>query len=153
MRAGELHGLNAEQIENEWIRLKASQVKTKKARTVWIDPELARDFRALVAAGKRPHPKQLARLFKLAAESCGGNSELVIHSLRHTRATRLLEAGVDAQVTCEMMGWTSFNTMKRYRHVKPSMHVEAAKKVTLQRRGNPQNGEIVQFVPKNVLAG
>lgn len=149
MRAGELQAVSPDQIveqgENGWIMLRADQVKTKAARRVWIRPDLARDFRALVASGARPNPFTLARNFKQAAEKCGESGELVIHSLRHTRATRLLEAGVDPQITMEMLGWTSFNTMKRYRHVKPSMHAEAAKKVSLQRGETGEMGAVVRF--------
>jgi integrase len=152
MRAGELQVLTPEQIENEWITLRASQVKTKRARKVYISEELARNFRALVASGARPNAARLRTIFKRAAEACGDSGELVIHSLRHTRTTRLLEAGVDPQVTMEMMGWTSFNTMTRYRHVKPHMHVEAAKKVTRARGDFAENGQIVQFDQK-ILAG
>jgi integrase len=149
MRAGELQAVAPEQIveqgENGWIMLRADQVKTKAARRVWIRPDLARDFRALVASGERPNPFTLARNFKQAAGECGDGGELVIHSLRHTRATRLLEAGVDPQITMEMLGWTSFNTMKRYRHVKPAMHAEAAKKVSLQRGETGDLGNLVRF--------
>lgn len=161
MRAGELQSLEQEQItistddeqqENGWIALRASKVKTKTARLVWIRPDLARELRALVASEQVPNPFTLARNFKSAVEKCGGSEELVIHSLRHTRATRLFESGVDPQTTMEMMGWTSFNTMKRYRHIKPSMHVEAAKKVALRRGDFSLNGKIVSFIPKRVAS-
>lgn len=145
MRAGELDGLDAEQIGDEWISLRASQVKTKQARRVWIRPELARDLRALITAGARPTARHLASVFKKAVKAVGGSSELVIHSLRHTRATRLLEAGTDPQVTMQMMGWTSFVTMMRYRHVQPSMHAEAAKKVALRVGDFAENGVILPF--------
>lgn len=163
MRAGELQAIAPEQItedattgedgeqhENGWIALRRSQVKTKAARRVWIRPELARDLRALIASGKRPNAHTLARNFKSAAEACGDSGELVIHSLRHTRATRLLESGVDPQVTMEMMGWTSFNTMTRYRHVKPAMHVEAAKKVTRARGGTVAKPTVVPFPTQKI---
>lgn len=150
LRAGELQALTSEQIENEWIKLRARQTKTNTAREVWIDPDLARDFRALVASGGRPDRWHLLRIFRSAVEACGGNPELVLHSLRHTRATRLLESGVDPQITMEMMGWTSFNTMRRYRHVQSYMHVEAAKKVALRRGGNPENGSVVPFASKKI---
>jgi integrase len=148
MRAGELQAIEPSQIENEWITLRANQVKTKTRRMVWIDPARARDLRALIASGQRPNGARLRTIFKRAAKAVGDSGELVIHSLRHTRATRLLEAGVDPQVCMEMLGWTSFNTMTRYRHVKPAMHVEAAKKVALQRGDLAENGSVLAFEPR-----
>lgn len=145
LRAGELHGLEPEQITNEWIKLRASQVKTKRAREVYIRPELAKDFRAMIASGQRPKAFHLRRIFKQAAKACGDSGELVVHSLRHTRATRLLENGVDPQITMEMLGWTSFATMTRYRHVNSSMHAEAAKKVARAGGGSTENGQVIPF--------
>ena len=88
--------------------------------------------------GQRPNASRLRTIFKRAVKAVGDSEELVIHSLRHTRATRLLEAGVDPQATMEMMEWTSFNTMKRYRHVKPSMHAEVRKKLPYAWRTLPK---------------
>jgi integrase len=38
MRAGELHAIRPDQIVNEWITLRAAQVKTNKPRRVYIEP-------------------------------------------------------------------------------------------------------------------
>lgn len=145
MRAGELLRLKPEQIEHERIRLKAANNKTKTARLVYIGPEIARQLRATVASGSLPDRKQLWQVFKDAVRACGYNEELTLHSLRHTRATRLMEAGVDAQITMQMLGWRSFSTMARYRHVNDDMQREAAEKVSHRRGETPDTSDVLQF--------
>ncbi len=137
MRLGEVYVITPEQVSDEWIRLHAKQTKTGKAREVWIDPELARELRSLIARGAVPHEYRLRRHFKEAVKMCGGSPELVLHSLRHTRATRLLEHGTREKIVMQMLGWTSVATMHRYQHVNDEMHAEAAKKVTRFGRSLP----------------
>ncbi len=145
MRLGELYILAPEQVENGWIRLHARQTKTQQARAIRLDPELAGELRQMIQAGEVPNECRLLKRFKFAVKACGGSPDLVLHSLRHTRATRLLQGGVDPQITMEMLGWTSFTTMKRYRHVNSQMHVEAAEKVSRVRGDFGNNGAIVPF--------
>lgn len=145
MRLGELYVLSPEQVGNEWIRLHASQTKTQKAREIYISPELAGELRQMIAAGEVPEAFLLRNHFDKAVKACGGSEALVLHSLRHTRATRLLQGGVDPQVTMQMMGWTSYSTMMRYRHVNSVMHVEAAKKVSRSRGDFGNSGAVVPF--------
>lgn len=38
------------------------------------------------------------------------------HCLRHTGATRMLEAGVDVKTVMEIGGWRSLKVMERYLH-------------------------------------
>lgn len=130
MRAGELHKLRPEQIEIDTIRLKAADVKTKASRLIYIGEEMARELRAIVASKRMTEAARLRRQFKAAVRACGYSEELCLHSLRHTRATRLLESGADPQVTMQMMGWKTFATMQRYRHVNDDLQRAAAKKVS-----------------------
>lgn len=145
MRTGELMGLKPEQIEHERVKLKAADTKTKASRLIYIDPEMARELRALVAAGKLPRRAQLWKVFKAAVKACGYSEELCLHSLRHTRATRLLESGVDPQVTMQIMGWTSFSTMQRYRHVTGELQREAVQKVSHRRGEQASEGVVLPF--------
>jgi integrase len=145
MRLGELMGLKPEQIETDTIRLKAKDVKTKASRLIFIGEDTARELRAIVASGSIPDPSQLRKKFKAAVRACGYSEELCLHSLRHTRATRLLESGVDPQVTMQMMGWKNFTTMQRYRHVNDELQRAAAKKVSHLRGELPSDGVVLPF--------
>lgn len=142
LRLGELYIISPEQVGNEWIRLHARQTKTSKAREVFLDAELADTLRQMLAAGEMPKEYQLRRHFKGAVKTCGGSAELVLHSLRHTRATRLLQHGIDGKIVMEMLGWTSVATMHRYQHVNSQMHAEAAKKAS-RTRGDFGNSGLV----------
>lgn len=148
MRLGEVYVIAPEQVSDEWIRLHRSQTKTGKAREVYLAPELSRELRALIAGGAMPKAYSLRRHFKAAVKTCGGSDELVLHSLRHTRATRLLQEGVLPAIVMEMLGWTSPTTMMRYTHVNSVMHAEAAKKATRMRGEKPAKGKVVAFKGK-----
>jgi site-specific recombinase XerD len=129
LREGELYKLAPEQIGNDSVRLFGDQTKNNKPRVVYVAQDLCRDMRALIASGAMPKAYLLRRKFKKACKACGQPEGLVIHSLRHTTATRLLAAGVDLQVTQEIMGHLDIRTTLKYRHVAEDMKREAAKKL------------------------
>lgn len=145
LRCGELRKLKPEQIETDTIRLKAAMVKTKASRLVFIGEDMARELRALVTSKGMTNASQLRKQFKKAVRACGYSEELCLHSLRHTRATRLLESGVDGKIVMQMMGWKSFATLARYSHVNDDMQREAAKKVSHGRGELPSDGVVLPF--------
>lgn len=59
----------------------------------------------------------------------GGTEDFVFHSCRHTRATRLLEAGVDLPIIQAMLGHKHIETTMRYAHVKASNIENAMEKM------------------------
>jgi len=52
--------------------------------------------------------------------------EFVIHALRHTCASRLVNAGVDLYVVCKWLGHSSIQITERYAHLNPDKLVHAA---------------------------
>jgi site-specific recombinase XerD len=54
-----------------------------------------------------------------------GDLEFVIHSLRHTCASRLVNAGVDLYVVCKWLGHSSIQITERYAHLNPDKLVHA----------------------------
>lgn len=54
-----------------------------------------------------------------------GDSEFVIHSLRHTCASKLVNAGVDLYVVCKWLGHSSIQITERYAHLNPDKFVHA----------------------------
>ncbi len=56
-----------------------------------------------------------------------GDKEYVPHSLRHTCASRLVNAGVDLYVVKEWLGHSSIKVTERYAHLSPVKLVQAVK--------------------------
>ena len=63
------------------------------------------------------------------------DAQCVIHMLRHTGCTRLIEAGVDLRSVMEWMGHSSLDITQRYAHFVPARLDDAADKLTDLRRG------------------
>lgn len=152
-RRGEMFGLRPEQIANDHITLRSEQTKTDSPRTVFIEPSLADEMRALVASGQMPHHRHLLRIFKLACKSCGYSDELVLYSLRHTTATRLMECGVDTRIIQQVLGHSDISTTQRYTHVGNDMLREAAKKLSHRRGDLGQNSTVVPLRAPKISMG
>jgi integrase len=142
LRSGELQKLTPEQITIEAVRaedgtehecgvvrLRVGQTKNNKSRAAIFSADLAKYLRALVATGSLPTGQQLLTNFKRARDSAGIEGNLVIHSLRHTRNTRLRKAGVSEKLRMQMLGHTSEEANRIYDHVDLTDQLEAVKKV------------------------
>jgi integrase len=81
----------------------------------WTDHDLV--FPSEV--GTPIHPgnvnREFKKVLKVAGLPAGGFRP---HDLRHGMATHLLEAGVDARIVMQLMGWSQSSMLKRYQHVR-----------------------------------
>jgi integrase/recombinase XerC len=143
IRLSELNGMNVEDLD-----LLSDQVKVRgkgrKERIVPVgsravlalrrylnlrEPLVARsggDRRALFLSrrGKRLAPRGIQRIVHRMFDAIGGDG-LRVHSLRHTFATHMLDAGADLRAVQELLGHASLSTTQVYTHTS----VERLKKV------------------------
>jgi integrase len=145
MRRAELWKLRPEQVGNETITLDAEQTKTGATRKVPVPVEMATQLRAMVAARSLPNADHVYRAFKEAVKACGGDPELCLHSLRHTRGTRLMEANVDVRIIAQLLGHKVLQTTMRYTHPNDDVLAEAAKKVHQLRGPQDEKGVVIDL--------
>ena len=143
IRLSELCGINLEDLD-----LLSDQVKVRgKGRKERIVPVGSRavlalrrylnpgssvvarprtDRRAVFVSrlGKRLAPRGVQRIIHAMLDGIGGDG-LRVHSLRHTFATHMLDAGADLRAVQELLGHASLSTTQIYTHTS----VERLKKV------------------------
>lgn len=137
IRISELVSLNVEDIEfNE--NLMKVKGKGKKERIVPIGSkaidsiknylikkaELKKDSSFLRYGaifenrfGLRISPRSVHRIVKKCSKVAGINKRITPHSLRHSYATHLLDAGADLRIIQELLGHSKLSTTQRYTHL------------------------------------
>ncbi len=142
LRQGELQKLGPDQITIEQVEdedgtlvpvgvltLRKGQTKNNTHRLVLLSEAIAKKMRALIVSGCLPKADQLLDVFKDACISAGYTGNLVIHSLRHTRNTRLRKAGINQKIRKELLGHISDEANDIYDHVDLQDQLQVVKKV------------------------
>jgi integrase/recombinase XerC len=131
LRVSELVGLNLNQLDSD-LGIARVMGKGRKERIVPVGVKAIEALKAYLkdrgvfrgedpifinSFGGRLTTRSVGRLIKKYARHSGIFRKVSPHSLRHTFATHLLDAGADIREIQEMLGHSSLSTTQRYTHV------------------------------------
>ncbi|MCI0353972.1 MAG: site-specific integrase [Acidobacteria bacterium] len=130
LRLKELLGLNVTDIDSARMVLHIRAGKGQKQRFVPLSARLlevlrgywreCRPARCLFPGAKQALPltgSAVLRICRRTAQRAGLSKRITPHTLRHSFATHLLEAGVDLLSVQALLGHSHFNTTAKYLHV------------------------------------
>jgi integrase/recombinase XerD len=131
LRVKEALKLKPRDIDSHRMAIRIQQGKGRQDRYVTLSPTLLETLRDYYRA-YRPqgpwlfpsrdpnhptHPTTVQRACRLAAQKAGLRKRVTTHTMRHSFATNLLEAGVDLRTIQILLGHASLNTTALYLHV------------------------------------
>lgn len=142
LRASETANLKVSDIDNASMTLRIEHGKGNKDRKAKLSPQLLETLRKWWQVARPQYwlfpsrkglmcpisTRQLSRQFSSAVEAAGIDrpEKITLHTLRHSFATHLLEAGVDIRVIQVMLGHAKLETTSIYTRVSPKMLQDAA---------------------------
>jgi site-specific recombinase XerD len=131
LRINEAMHLKIADIDSQRMMLSVRHGKGSKQRSVPLSPRLLDALRiywkqyrpaSLMFPGKTPEIPYVAtsiqKATREAAKKAGIKKRVTPHTLRHSYATGLLEAGVDILTISRLLGHASFQTTMVYLHVR-----------------------------------
>jgi integrase/recombinase XerD len=130
LRVSEVVALEISDINSAEMLIRVRQGKGRKDRYVKLSPRLLEILRAywkqyrprklLFPAARRQGAvatRHVYRMCRLACVAAGIKKHATVHTLRHSFATHLLDAGVDLRTIQILLGHSSVSTTVRYTHV------------------------------------
>lgn len=150
LRVSEGAGLRVSEIDSARMQLHLRARKGNKDRRVPLTPQILSQLRTFwcehrdpvwlfpargrwhyqTPADKSMSDRGVQVAFKLALEASGVNKAATVHTLRHSWATHLLEAGVNLRLIQSWLGHTSPRTTAHYTHL-----TQKAEAVAVQQLG------------------
>lgn len=130
LRISELVALRIGDVDAERMVIHVRQGKGRKDRLVTLSPVLLDELRIYVRwaapsewlfPGQDParhlHARTVQKACQRASEAADLGKRVTAHTLRHSYATHLLEAGTDLRVVQTLLGHASIRTTAIYTHV------------------------------------
>lgn len=130
LRISEVARLRVKDIDSQRMVIRIRQAKGQKDRYVMLSPrllELLRYYwkairpREYLFPGDRPdRPMSLQAVryaYTVACQNSGLDKHVTAHTLRHSFATHLLEAGTDLRTIQVLLGHRRIDTTARYLHI------------------------------------
>ena len=142
LRHANVVGLQWDQVDLQrrtaWIH--ADEAKAKKAIGVPLNPtavvilrgESSKHPSAIFTRNGKPLRQANGTAWRAALKRAG-IKDFRWHDLRHTWASRLIQAGVPAHALMELGGWSSAEMVRKYAHFGPDHLREFAERSTLAR--------------------
>lgn len=130
LRVGEVVQLTVKDIDSERMVVLIKQGKGRKDRITNLSPKMLVQLRDYYKLYRPQHwlfenptkdaplsSRSLQKVYINSVEKAGIRKATSFHSLRHSFATHLLEAGVDLRYIQELLGHSSSKTTEIYTHV------------------------------------
>lgn len=141
LRRGEIFSLKWSDVDFQRGRLIVRKTKASKERFVPINTtvrNLLQSLPRLLSDYVFPSPKTIGRLTDIKkgfrkAVDLAGIENLHFHDLRHTFATRLADAGIDAYTLMQIMGHADLKTTMIYVHASGEAGLRAVEKLDARR--------------------
>ena len=150
LRVSEGAGLRVSEIDSARMQLHLRARKGNKDRRVPLAPQILSQLRTFwcvhrdpvwlfprrgrwhyqLGASKPMSDRGVQATFKLALEASGINKAATVHTLRHSWATHLLEAGVNLRLIQAWLGHTSPQTTAHYTHLTQKAEAIAVQQLT-----------------------
>jgi integrase/recombinase XerD len=132
LRISEVVALRVDDIDSKRMVLRVRQGKGRRDRNVMLSPRLLtllREYWKIARPTDRLFPGQVEgqpltvgsvhRICVQAARAAGLDKHVTVHTLRHSFATHLLEAGTNIRTIQVLLGHRNIKTTAVYTHVSP----------------------------------
>jgi integrase/recombinase XerD len=132
LRISEVVALRVDDIDSKRMVLRVRQGKGRRDRNVMLSPRLLtllREYWKIARPTDRLFPGQVEgqpltvgsvhRICVQAARAAGLDKHVTVHTLRHSFATHLLEAGTNIRTVQVLLGHRNIKTTAVYTHVSP----------------------------------
>jgi integrase/recombinase XerD len=96
---------------------------------VWLFPATGRDHRAAATAERPMERSSVQGALRRVVRDLGSRKAISIHTLRHSYATHLLEAGVNLRLIQQYLGHSSLRTTMVYPHLTAASQEQARERI------------------------
>jgi integrase/recombinase XerD len=129
LRVSELTNLRIKDIDSNRMQIRVAQAKGKKDRYTLLGEKTLEILRQYFTeykprewlfegrSGEQYKPRRIQDILKSSVDKVGLKKKISVHTLRHSFATHLLEAGTDIRYIQSLLGHSSGKTTEIYTHI------------------------------------